>query len=282
MATAKLMSTRNVFRNYRAIVNPSDQAIASIFHSQAFPPRFAGLTFSGCGHLSPLQNDPRLRAIGVGTKVLFNGGEGFVIGAGTRSSAADPNLMTIADLKGMDPTLMGGFQTGAGPECICSYAVPIPLLDDHQLDSVLTRDADIPLPVADVRDRTQIAVIDYGQVWPGPSFEVKVRPTKCLGCETCSALEACPTRAIGRGDGGPTADRSRCFDCGTCLTSCRGGCFSADIGSVRIEVGGAVHDVPIICRQSDRNAAARTALDLKARILKGTFTITGKVADIRP
>lgn len=73
MGTALLMSTRNLFRNYRALVNPSDVAIPSIFHSRPFPPRFTGLTFSGCGHLSPLQNDPGLRTIGVGTKLLFNG-----------------------------------------------------------------------------------------------------------------------------------------------------------------------------------------------------------------
>ena len=61
MGTARLISTRNLFRNYRALVNPSDAAIPSIFNSGPFPPRFTGLTFSGCGHVSPLQNDPHLR-----------------------------------------------------------------------------------------------------------------------------------------------------------------------------------------------------------------------------
>jgi putative methanogenesis marker 16 metalloprotein len=282
MPTAKLMSTRNAFRNYRAIVNPSDQPVPSIFHSRPFPRRLAGLTFSGCGHLSPLQNDPQLRAVGIGTKLLFNGGEGFVIGAGTRSSASDPNLMTIADIRTMDPTLMGGFMTGAGPECICSYAVPIPVLDEHLLKSVLTRDADIPMPVADVRDRSTIASADYGQVWPGPDGGPTMRSVGCLECGSCSALAACPTGAIGRGLEGPVVDDTRCFNCGTCLTSCRGGCFTADLGSVRIEVDGVLRDVPIVCRQSNRQAAERTAGNLKERILEGTFTITGKVADIRP
>jgi putative methanogenesis marker 16 metalloprotein len=196
MPTAKLMSTRNLFRNYRALVNPSDTAVPSIFHSRPFPPRFSGLTFSGCGHISPLQNDPRLRTIGVGTKLLFNGGEGFVIGAGTRCSPTDPNLMTIADMRSMDPTLTGGSITGAGPECICSYAVPIPVLDDDILASVQTRDEDIPLPVVDVRDRTLIAMADYGQVWSGEGTEIRTGPNDCLGCIDCPAAAACPTGAI--------------------------------------------------------------------------------------
>jgi putative methanogenesis marker 16 metalloprotein len=282
MRTALLMSTRNLFRNYRALVNPSDVAIPSIFHSRPFPPRFTGLTFSGCGHLSPLQNDPGLRTIGVGTKLLFNGGEGFVIGAGTRSSSSDPNLMTVADLRSMDPTLTGGFLTAAGPECICSYAVPIPVLDDGLLASIRTRDEDIPLPVADVRDRSLIALADYGQVWSDREAEVRAGPDLCRGCGECAALAACPAGAISRTADGSVIDRERCFNCGTCLTTCAGSCFEADLGRVHIKVHGEMIDVPVVCRQSNRQAALRTAEDLKRRVLDGRFVITGKVADIRP
>ena len=126
MPTARLMSSRNLFRNYRAFVNPSNKEVRSIFHCLPFPPNYGGLNFSGCGHLNPIQNDPDLCCIGIGTRLLFNGGEGFVTGSGTRSSPESPNLMTVAELKGMDPALMGGFQTAEGPECIASYAVPNP------------------------------------------------------------------------------------------------------------------------------------------------------------
>ncbi len=282
MRTARLMSTRNLFRNYRALVNPSDVAIPSIFHCRPFPPRFTGLTFSGCGHISPLQNDPQLRTIGVGTKLLFNGGEGYVIGAGTRSTPSDPNLMTIADMRSMDPSLTGGFMTGAGPECICSYAVPIPVVDDEILRRIQTRDEEIPLPVADVRDRSTIAVADYGQVWSGRDAGVTTRSNDCLGCDSCPAMAACPAGAISATAEGTRLDRSRCFNCGTCLTSCVGQCYSADMGRVHIEVDGRELDVPVVGRQSNRQAALRTAEDLKRRVLDGSFIITGKVADIRP
>lgn len=66
MGTAKLMSVRNCFRNYRAMVNPSESEFTSIFSNLPFRPNYGGLTFSGCGHLSPLQNDPELISVGVG------------------------------------------------------------------------------------------------------------------------------------------------------------------------------------------------------------------------
>ena len=149
MPTARLMGSRNLFRNYRAFVNSSGSEVRSIFHSMPFPPNFGGLTFSGCGHLNPLQNDPHLRCIGIGTRLLFNGGEGFVTGNGTRSSPVHPNLMTVADMKGMDHALMGGFQTAEGPECIASYAVPIPILDESLLESIQAMDDRVLLAVVD-------------------------------------------------------------------------------------------------------------------------------------
>lgn len=190
--------------------------------------------------------------------------------------------MTVADLRSMDPTLTGGFLTGAGPECICSYAVPIPVLDDGLLASIRTRDEDIPLPVADVRDRSLIALADYGQVWSGREAEVRAGPDRCRGCGECAALAACPAGAISRTVDGSIIDRDRCFNCGTCLTTCAGSCFEADLGRVHIQVHGELIDVPVVCRQSNRQAALRTAEDLKRRVLDGRFVITGKVADIRP
>ena len=106
-------------------------------------PNYGGLTFSGCGHLSPLQNDPELVSVGVGTGLLFNGAEGFVVSTGTRCSPKYPNLMTVADMKEMDPVLMGGFRTAAGPEVLTTYAIPIPVLNPRILKHTTVRDRDI-------------------------------------------------------------------------------------------------------------------------------------------
>jgi putative methanogenesis marker 16 metalloprotein len=281
MPTAKLMSSRNAFRNYRAFVNPSDTEFRSIFSCRPFPPNYGGITFSGCGHLSPLQNDPELRAIGVGTRVLFNGAEGFVYSTGTRSSPKYPNLMTVADMNGMDPTLMGGFMTAAGPECLSSYAVPIPILDDSLLRSVMTKDEEIPLSIGDIRDRHKIGQTDYGQAWSGDEI-VTVRDRPCGRCQPCVAESVCPTSAVRQNDGAPSIDRSRCVNCGACVGECKQGCFKGALGEVRAAVNGDMRAMPIVCRGSNREGALRTMGDLKARILAGRFTMTTKVADLRP
>jgi putative methanogenesis marker 16 metalloprotein len=279
--TARLMSSRNVFRNYRAFVNPSGSEVRSIFHSMPIPPNFGGLTFSGCGHLNPLQNDPQLRCIGIGTRVLFNGGEGFVIGPGTRSSPGHPNLMTVADMKGMDPALMGGFQTAEGPECIASYAVPIPILDEHLLECVMTMDDRVPLAVVDVSDRSVIAETSYDQLW-GHDEIITTHKSECVKCPSCEAERACPTGAIFTDREGPTIDPLRCFNCGTCVLVCPHECFHPSLGAVRLDIKGTLRTIPIVGRGSSREGARRTMEDLKERILERRFSLTPKVADIRP
>ena len=282
MPTAKLLSTRNCFRNYRAFVNPSNTEFRSIFHCRPFPPNFEGLTFSGCGHFNPLQNDPSMKYVGVGTRLLINGNEGFVFSAGTRSSPKYPNLMTIAEMRGMDPSLMGGFNTAAGPECLTSFAVPIPILDDTMLENVMTQDKDIPLSVGDIRDRHKIGQADYGQVWSDRDEVIHLEGALCTDCQQCAALVICPTVAVKRCGGKPFIDRSRCINCGACVMACEQGCFKASLGEVRTIIEGKMRVIPIICRNSNREGAVRTMDDLKARIQDGRFIITAKVADIIP
>jgi putative methanogenesis marker 16 metalloprotein len=281
MLTAKLLSSRNCFRNYRGFVNPSDEEFRSIFSCRPLPPNYGGLAFSGCGHLNPIQNDPELRTIGVGTKALFNGTEGFVISNGTRSSPKYPNLMTIADMSGMDSTLMGGFLTANGPECLSSYAIAIPILDDSMLNSVMTMDEEIPLSIGDIRDRHKIGQADYGQAWSGDEI-IKESDGNCRRCDDCLPETICPTSAIVRSDGEATIDRSRCVNCGACVTACSSDRFQGSLGEVIASVDGVERSMPIVCRSSNREGALRTMNDLKARVLDGSFTLTAKVADLKP
>ena len=280
--TAKLMSSRNCFRNYRAFTNPGDEGFASIFHCRPFPPHYRGITFSGCGHLNPAQNDPKLGIIGVGTKVLFNGSEGFIFSSGTRSSEKYPNFMTIADMKSMDPMLMGGYNTAVGVECLSSYAVPIPILSTGMLKYVLTQDRDIPLSIGDIRDRHKIGQSDYGQAWTGRDEVIELDVSKCIQCEECSACRACPTDAIGRSNANVSLNKARCINCGACVHACPGGCFLGDLGTITAEVNGEKREMPILCRNSNRAGAVRTMAELKRKIGEGTFVMTEKVADLKP
>jgi putative methanogenesis marker 16 metalloprotein len=112
---ARIFGTRHAFMNYSAFVNTGRDALSTIFHAIPFPPAMSGASFSGCGSLNPLKNDPLLETIGVGSRVLINGAEGFVIGTGTRSTPERPNLAGFADMHQMIPEFMGGFVTSAGP-----------------------------------------------------------------------------------------------------------------------------------------------------------------------
>lgn len=281
MGTARLLSTRAAFRNYRAFVNPSPAPVRTIFSSRPLPGRSGGLTFSGCGSLNPLESDPRLRTVGVGTRLLFNGAVGYVMASGTRSTPANPNLMAVAEMKGMSPSYLGGFLTSAGPECIASFALPIPVLDEEVMAGLGRRDRDLSLPVADITDRRVVGTASYGEAWEGRDLQIEVRPDRCKGCRECAVESACPTRAMRR-ENGPVLDRERCFNCGTCVKLCPGGAFVGDLGSVDIITEGDSRRVPVVCRQSNRWGALRAAEDLKARIQRSEFLLTSKVADLHP
>lgn len=268
---ARIYSFRNSFKNYVAFANLKGKAefVPTIF---SFRPLEAGsgVTVSGCGELSPVQNDPELRVIQVGTKILVNGAPGIVIGRGTRSSPQKPNLSLAADMFGMDPQYMGGFLTSAGPEVITSVAVPIPVLNEEVLaDLERALDETIELPVADISDRIPLAVASYAEVWRGNDLSVGYDPDRCVSCSfVCVAESYCPTGAISWGE--KKIDERRCFACGACTVTCLGGAFTAELG--HLTVSGLA--LPIIFRQSSRFRALALAEDLRARLLQGEFLLS--------
>lgn len=273
---ARLFGTRHCFKNYSAFVNPGSEPVSTIFHAEGFNPLCSGATFSGCGIHSPLKNDPHLETIGIGTRILMNGAVGFVTGTGTRSTRDRPNLSGFADMHLMSPEYMGGFLTSAGPECVTSWAVPVPVVSRTVLDAVAMPDRMIPLPVNDVNTRQMIGEADYGQVWDDVDLTVRLNSPSCKACEPCPAEQLCPEEAISFRDGSPSIDRKLCFNCGLCTKTCHAGVFSARLGAVRL-FG---RDVPVVLRQSDRARAERLAVDLKRRIIEGKFSITEPVERI--
>ncbi|OGR26051.1 MAG: 4Fe-4S ferredoxin [Desulfobacterales bacterium RIFOXYA12_FULL_46_15] len=276
---AMLHASRNAFKNYLAFVNPGKTSISTIFHSEMMKGNYEEMTFCGCGELNPLENDPELKTIGIGTKVLINGAEGFVTGPGTRSTVDKPNLSGIADMHQMNPEFLGGFNTGHGPDIITTWAVAIPVLDREMLAHILKTDDRIPLKVVDVRTRTPIGEITYGDVWQHTDHRVEFRQETCLKCDVCCVEEICPVNAVQKDpETSLNFDRTRCFNCGLCVSRCKGGSFKANLGSIKLE--GVDHEVPVTLRQSDRVAALKAAADLKNRIQKGQFKITAPVGKI--
>ncbi|HXZ24512.1 MAG TPA: 4Fe-4S binding protein, partial [Methanomassiliicoccales archaeon] len=146
----------------------------------------------------------------------------------------------------------------------------------------MTKDEEIPLSIADVRDRHKIGQITYGAVWTGHDEVVTEDRGPCIRCEICDAEQVCPTMAIKRQECRPVIERSRCVNCGACVVACEQGCFKGILGEVRTMIAGKERIMPIVCRNSNREGAVRTMNDLKRRILDGSFVMKAKAADIKP
>ncbi|MCX6669832.1 MAG: methanogenesis marker 16 metalloprotein [Methanothrix sp.] len=281
MPFARLFGSRHAFKNYSAFVNPGEKPVFTIFHAREFEPRCRGATFSGCGQINPVKNDPLLETIGIGTRILLNGSEGFVIGTGTRSCPERPNLAGFADMHSMEPEYMGGFLTSAGPECICSWAVPIPVTSETILEEIARLDRQISLPVMDVNTRTAMGHADYSDVWEGVDLEVEFDPEKCRGCARCLVEKVCPLEAVHFDGRAASRDDERCFHCGLCTTECPSGAFRCYLGSLQLKTDdGAINVIPVVLRQSDKLRALKLAEDLKKKILDGSFKMTQRVEHI--
>ncbi|MFA4825455.1 MAG: methanogenesis marker 16 metalloprotein [Methanoregula sp.] len=273
MGHARLITTRSAFKNYLAVVNTQPDPVRTIFSVKELTGPFREASVSGCGDINPLQNDPGLNVIGTGTRILLNGGTGYVMGPGTRSSREKPNIAAYGDMHAMIPEMMGGFVTALGPECNTSVAIPIPVLDDEILTGLRITNDRIPLPVADVRDRVPFATASYADVWDGTDPVIAFSPGACVQCDSCTAAQICPTGAITPQEG---IDPLLCVNCGTCTRECPGGAFSGNLGAITV----GTTTVPITLRQSDRARALRLCGHLKDLILDRKFSLTGKVEDL--
>lgn len=263
MSTARLIVTRGAFKNYMGFVNRSKNEIATIFSTFPMEPQIRSASISGCGEINPLENDPALRYHVPGATALVNGGAGLILGCGTRSSAQKPNLSLSADMRDMHPDLMGGFVTALGAECLTSIGTAIPVLDEETLKALMILDEQIPLPVADIQNRTPFDTATYADVWQNTDQRIHVDASLCVhDCGKC-AKDLCPVDAI-RPD---LSINKACMGCLTCVTVCKYQVFSANTGKLHIHDA----DIPIGLRQSDRVRGDRAASLVRDLIRSGAW-----------
>jgi putative methanogenesis marker 16 metalloprotein len=272
MAFAQMLGTRHAFRNYNAFLNPGKNVVNSIFSVMGMQPNNKETSFCGVGTLNPLENDPELQTIGVGSPILINGAKGYILSYGTRSSPSRANLMTTASLFDMIPEYMGGFQTSNGPEVICSIAIPIPILNQSILKSVTQLDAEIDLNFVDILGRAVISKTNYGEAWDS-DFVIGFLNRYCDDCELnkdCPIVHHCPTACFTVGKG---MDKKKCFNCGTCLFLCPYHAFTGNLGALTYNN----QKIPITLRQSDRFGAIKLMEQLKTQIIDQSFPIIAPV-----
>jgi putative methanogenesis marker 16 metalloprotein len=273
MHYAALFATRNAFKNYNAFINPREGCVRSIFSVRCLHGPFEEASFSGCGEINPLEKDPRLETIGIGTKVLLNGAVGYVTGRGTRSSPERPNLSGYAEMWDMNPRYIGGYNTSAGPDIFCSWAVPIPITNNRVLENVKKTDDEIPLPVVDVNDRELLGYAKYSDVWKSKCAPVTYEEKICQACEQCFVTELCPTGAFRYGKG---IDKEKCTNCGACVIACIYGALKADLGHIPFKG----MEIPVTLRQSDKCKAVQLMDSLKEMIERGEFLLSEPVGKI--
>ncbi len=157
---AQLINPRNCYQNYNAAVNMTGRLIYT--YMGPLKPQLRNLNYATSGKLSPLFNDPYLRTIGLGTRILLGGGTGYVIGAGTQH-VAEPKrnerglplfgsgtLMLKGDLKGMNARYLRGLSfLGYGCSLAVGVGIPIPILDEQMAFFTGVDDSDILMPVKD-------------------------------------------------------------------------------------------------------------------------------------
>lgn len=166
MNEAILLNPRNCYQNYNVAVNLSDRAIYT--YMGVLKPNLGNANYCSAGQLSPLLNDPYYKTIGVGTRILLGGGDGYIFWQGTQHNPTvkrKPNgvpqapagtLAVFGDLKQMSPEwLVGSSFLGYGVTLTVGMAIPIPILNEEIAKYLAVKDEDI---------YTQ--VVDYSEVYP--------------------------------------------------------------------------------------------------------------------
>jgi putative methanogenesis marker 16 metalloprotein len=282
MPFARLVHSRGVCA-LTVFTNPSPKPMKTIFSVNEFGGNFSEATFCGCGELTPIKKDPNFHTFGIGTKVLLNGAEGYIMGKGTLSSPKRFNFSGFADMHDMDPEYMGGFKTSASPEVISSWAIPIPIVNEEVFKTACTTDDQIEIPIVDVFGRDHLDTTDFSKVWLRDGIAVKYDRMKCkelrIGCKDAEGKFICPPQKLCPMDAftlDKNIDYKKCYYCGTCVAFCLQGICHSKMGQVTLED----KNIPIVLRHSDRIRAEKLAKKLKSLIFSGEFTLSEPVGHI--
>ena len=159
---AYLFNPRNAYQNYSAATNSTNKTKRT--YMGTLLPNMGNVTYSTSGELSPLLKDPKLRTIGIGTRVFLCGGEGYVVFEGTQAvNNAEQlpggdvlysgyTLALIGDMKGMKSEyIKAATFDGYGSTLYVGLGIPVPVIDEDMM-------ADLAVP----NDRLYTYIYDYG------------------------------------------------------------------------------------------------------------------------
>ncbi|MEM2727075.1 MAG: homocysteine biosynthesis protein [Archaeoglobaceae archaeon] len=180
---AEMVNPRNAYQRYRAATNSSDKLLRT--YMGTLLPNFGNITFAGTGEISPLNNDPEYRTIGVGTRIFLCGAKGYVIGEGTQHAPPFGTLMVKGNLKEMKSEFLKAcYFPGYAPSIYLGIGIPIPVLDENIAKALAVRDSQIKTTIIDFgvarRQRPAIREVSYEELKSGKveinGEEVRVSP----------------------------------------------------------------------------------------------------------
>ncbi|MEL6776686.1 MAG: homocysteine biosynthesis protein [Cyanobacteria bacterium J06597_16] len=177
-----LFNPRNLYQNFIVGVNGGDRPLAT--YLGPLQPRLGNAVYANSGALSPLLNDPELNTIGIGTRILLGGGEGYIAWEGTQHFPLQrrlPNrtpvgpaatVALIGDAKKMNATWVRGcYFKGYGPSMMLGVGIPIPVLNEEVVLRCAVKDEDLVAPVIDFsiprRVRPTFGLVSYAQLKSG-------------------------------------------------------------------------------------------------------------------
>lgn len=196
---AYLFNPRNAYQNYAAATNGSGKAVYT--YMGTLLPNYSNVTYATAGALSPLLNDPELRTIGMGTRILVGGAVGYVSWNGTQCNTAPTRnangtpigtgatLAVIGNLKEMDTKYISPAVFKAyGTSLNVGIGIPIPLLDREMLRFCAVRNEDIETNLIDYSvphlSRPTVRKVTYAELQSGQieinGKMVKTSPTTSM------------------------------------------------------------------------------------------------------
>jgi L-aspartate semialdehyde sulfurtransferase len=177
-----LFNPRNLYQNFIVGVNGGDR----LLHTYLGPlqPQLGNAVYSNPGAISPLLNDPKLRLIGIGSRIFLGGGIGYVTWEGTQHFPLQKRLANdtpigpaatlalVGDAKQMQSRWVRGcYFKHYGPSLMLGVGVPLPVLDEQVVAHCAIADQDLVAPVVDFsiprRVRPTFGLVTYAQLKSG-------------------------------------------------------------------------------------------------------------------
>ncbi|MHC1624969.1 MAG: homocysteine biosynthesis protein [Methermicoccaceae archaeon] len=145
-----MLNPRNAYRRYNAATNSTERTLYT--YMGTLLPEYGNITYSGAGTISPINNDPTFRTIGIGTRIFLGGSQGYVVGNGTQHDPENnfSTLMVKGDLKEMSTDwIRASVFKGYGASLYVGIGIPIPVLNEEIATSCAVMDSEIKTNVLD-------------------------------------------------------------------------------------------------------------------------------------